>query len=459
MRSRWLDRDGIYEMALLLPSFLGDRRDIIRRVPLWWAHPCLLVLFVIIPVYGLCCLFADQSLSELGIPSNFITLEKGINGFLSLFVFACGSLAGAMFKTGGRPIDTISPVKLDHAILFTFLLSSVAYTVFFLPILSNLDALSQFLAGSSDVRFRRIFNQWPGVTSFMMAGNIALALFTARCLFHRRPVSQTLVFFFYATILASLIRAFLNSERLALIEAAFAISIAPAFFSGRRRVLKQYIPFIAIGGVFVLFSFFEYFRSWQFYKEHNTGGFGEFALVRFLGYYVTSINNGAGMLEHVGALGYPALSGAWFYKFPLFSLLGVDVNRPSPVSWFLQKYADPEFNNPGGMFVLLIDYGVGMGLVAMFVYGIVAGILYRSFAKGSLTGLILYPSWLAGISDLLRILYWAETRMFSVVLTAAILVIWLRGSRSWRPSSEGRALMRPPAAVGRTDHGLPPSTS
>jgi hypothetical protein len=412
-------------MISIFPKFVGLRALADRKHRLWWLHPVGLTLGVVLPVYVLCCIYADASLNWVGVP-NFITPSLAVLGGFSLLMFAAGGAFGASMGANWRTLETVPSERIDRVVLGTLLVALLAYMIFLAPLATHLDALRQFLGGSSDVRFRKLFNQLPGISSFMMAGDVGLSLVSARMvLFPSRP-SRLIMVIAYVVLGCTVLRSFLNSERLALIEAVFAISIAPTLWSPKRRQLKKFMPFIAVIGLFALFSTFEFFRSWQYYQS-SQGSFFDFALMRFLSYYVTSINNGAGMMTYISPVGAPALSGAWIYKFPLIEALDI-FHFDSPAEQFLEHYADPEFNNPGGMFVLMIDYGIAGGAVAMLVYGAIAGLLYKSFVNRGIVGMTLFPCWLAGIADLLRILYWAETRLFTVALTGIVIIVLLHAT-------------------------------
>ena len=270
--------------------------------------------------------------------------------------------------------------------------------------------------------FRYIFNQWPGVTSLMSFGNLGLMLYAVRRIFYRQPVPLLMTLIAVAILFSATLRAMLNSERLALIEAAFAVAIPYAAFKWRPSIWRTLMPVIGLSLLFILFSVFEYYRSWQYYKNF-TADLPTFLVSRFLSYFVTSINNGAGMMATIAPIGHPALSGAWLEKFPGLSSLGINWSAEDPVLGFLMRFGNPEFNNPGGMFVLTIDYGIPIGLSLMIVFGAFTGRIYRRFLHRDVFGLLLYPCWLVGVTDLLRIFYWTETRAFPLVVGAIAVAV------------------------------------
>ena len=82
----------------------------------------------------------------------------------------------------------------------------------------------------------------------------------------------------------------------------------------KRRTIARAIPVAGIALVIVTFAFFEYFRSWMFYRMHGEDSFPTFVLNRLAGYYATAINNGAVIVDHMtwpGRLPYDTLESFW----------------------------------------------------------------------------------------------------------------------------------------------------
>ncbi len=407
----------------------------IARTP-WWINPSRLVLFFVLPIYLLCGLLGQQTLFLQGV-KDYITLGIICIGGLSLLCFAVGAWGGSRLPANGVGLQRIPAFLLDQVIVGFGGITIAAYLVFFAPILWNMELLAEFLRGSSSIRFRYIFNQLPGITSFVGLGNLCVALYAARMIFYTKRIPIGIHVLIIFMLLCVFLRAFLNSERLALIEVLFALAIPFVSFRHKSSVFRWLAPFIGLIFLFLMFSVFEYFRSWQFYKDRGDYGLAAYMIYRFLAYFTTSINNGAGMMEFFAPLGYPALSGAWFYKFPLWSQLGIKLPTGAPIEFFLEQYANPEFNNPGGMFVLLVDFGMFFGCLGMIVCGVIAGNLFKRFRRATLLGVILFPSWLAGVSDLFRVLYWSETRVFPIVAGSLVAVFWIRASLGKLRRSKG----------------------
>ena len=105
-------------------------------------------------------------------------------------------------------------------------------------------------------------------------------------------------------------------------------------------------------------------------------------------------------------------------------------------SAFLDAYADPEFNNPSGLFPIVFDMGLPLALVYFFVFGAIAGFLYRGYVAGRLVSVLFYPIFFIAIMEVMRIPYLGESRTFTSTL-GGLLAYWLITKRTTKkkPSS------------------------
>jgi hypothetical protein len=227
-------------------------------------------------------------------------------------------------------------------------------------------------------------------------------------------------------VLLVTMRSFLGSERLALIEvlAVWGISSVGLRRGGRWTLTWQLAPLWAAVGVFVLFAAAEYFRSWGYYITQYSS-YGEFITARFFGYFATATNNGIGSYEIFGATGVPFRTAIWFYKFPIWGALGLSVEFPAATS-FLLRFANPEFSNPSGIFSPVNDFGILMGCAVWMTLGLFSGYLYFLFRNRLPMGVILYPSWVFGFFDIIRIFYWGDPRFLPALLFAIPVYLFVR---------------------------------
>jgi hypothetical protein len=264
----------------------------------------------------------------------------------------------------------------------------------------------------------------PGVTTLvqMEMGFVILGLILAFKFGFKRSV-----FRYYAPMLIVLVVAYLRSklwsERLAVMEIMIpAIVLCFRLASTERwklwqRVFTAAAPLAAPPLVFAFFSVAEYSRSWLSYYSQTQSSFLMFSFMRLTGYYVTALNNGAALVELMHHYSVPFHTLDWFWRFPIIKALFPYKAIANAEPWddyheLLTRLANPEFNNPSGVFVVRLDYGYTGGLFAWFAIGVVAMLLYRSFVKGKLAGLLLYPFFFIGLLESPRILYWPLSRCF-----------------------------------------------
>ena len=246
-------------------------------------------------------------------------------------------------------------------------------------------------------------------------------------------------------------RAVFLSERLSLIEVALPSVILTIRLIGFGRpgsVLRRFLliaPLLGIAGLYALFTFTEYFRSWTtFYEGRGEQSLFSFSLLRLLGYYVTALNNGAIEWHEHGALYFPYSTLDWLWNFPVvgrglkLSLGGT--NAPSEVrDALLTADGNLELSNPSGIFVVFTDLGVTGALFYFACFGCVAGLFYGSYRRGSIAGLFLYSILFTGMTEQVRIIYLTTGRVLPtwLLLIAAILIT--------RPALRLAASIRKPA--------------
>jgi hypothetical protein len=227
-------------------------------------------------------------------------------------------------------------------------------------------------------------------------------------------------------------RAVFLAERLALLELALPAAILWLCLRGqaiRRRWIVQLAPFAGVIGLYLLFTFSEYFRSWGYYASQGETSLLWFTLVRLCGYYVTSLNNGALLWHELGPLHFPYATLEWLWRFPVIGgplrdFCGGSDAPAATASVVVAEDGNPEFNNPTGIFVTFTDLGVPGALIFWVFFGCAVMLLYRACRRGSITGLFVYPFVFMGLTDQIRIFYLTGGRTFAawLFMIAAILV-------------------------------------
>ena len=404
-----------------------------RTIPPWWLSPSKLIIFFIVPIYAISCLYSRQILSDLNIQYNAITDETWEIGLLSILAFAFGSYLAErginVLRAASKPLYMPLP-KIERSLFWLSSISIMSYAIFLFPIISNIDLLAEFLRGSSEIRFRYILLRVPGITSLMQLSVVYCSLYFYAT-FNGYKIREKYRIALLVLIILTFTRAILFSERLALLEIIVSFAVTYSSFRMRSGVVRGILPFIGIVVLFFLFSVFEYFRSWQYYKYYYDT-FSGFITMRFFAYYVTSINNGAGILSNMAPLGFPYVSGSWFINFPIVQLLWPDFGRDDFLTVYLTRLGTPEFNNPGGIFVLLFEYGLPVGIFLMFLTGVITGAVFQNFRQQRTFSLLLYPIWFMGLLDIIRIYYWGETRFLPIFISCFAVATYMEGNNEDR---------------------------
>lgn len=255
-----------------------------------------------------------------------------------------------------------------------------------------------------------------------------------------------------AVAMLALLRALINSERLALMEVVVPAAVLMlglqafkgAFSSARARLALSLAPLAAPPLMIGLFAAFEFNRSWVSYYMHQGGALWEFASYRLAGYYATSINNGAMLLaDSQHALPLPYFTLRWLWEFPLLDrVLAYEAwTGVSLGAWFsglLAYEGNPEFNNPCGLVLPVLDYGLFGGMLFWLAAGVAVGMIYAWYRRGRLVGLLCYPLVYLGLLEVPRFLMWFDGRMlpqWAMLLGVVLLLaMWrARGATAAEP--------------------------
>jgi len=261
----------------------------------------------------------------------------------------------------------------------------------------------------------------PGITTLTQFG-MAAAVLAGILWFEPRHwrIRITLV----VILGVALVRSVLRAERLAFIEVfvPFFISLLPGLLEqyGHKRLLRAALwvtPIVAVAGLSAFFIIAESGRSYQAkVEEGNQHGVVEYGAIRLGGYYSTSLNNGAYLLQHLPRSRFPYFVFDWFWRFPgvkavlnPHAITGID---GAQVSNLLTADMNIEFNNPSGVFTYEHDFGP-VGILAMaFLTGSFSAWLYTRYQDGAAPGRLLYPMLVIGFLEISRIPYLTSGRVF-----------------------------------------------
>ena len=405
----------------------------------WWARPSRVVLFLLFPVFLLCGALDESAFALYKHSNKFFSGIAFLYGLLALMAFALASACFEPSTARSGSAQLVSAVAVDRALNLLIALVLGAYAIFMFPLLLKPQLVIEVLQGSPSAMYdlRELLNRIPGITSLVSLGSLIAAMVMLYSSLTEQPLPRRYRALFGLVVILCVMRAWLWSERLAVIEMGLATVIAlfaRASAGGRQGGIRPltFAPFAGVVALILVFGIGEYFRSWQFYRNVFPGTYTEFVLTRFSGYYATSLNNGAALFTLNDPVYFPTFTIEWFYRLPLWSLLGTAIeDRPFDVNdWmmFLEAYLNPEFNNPSGLYIPLFDFGTFVGIGVWGGLGLLSGYLCRAFAMGELPGMIIYPVWFTGVVEMLRIFYWGDQRFFPVMLAALFIVRYFRRS-------------------------------
>jgi hypothetical protein len=295
-----------------------------------------------------------------------------------------------------------------------------------------------------------------GVTTLTQLGIVCmvLAVLIGRVFGWRRVVFKCAI-----VLLLALVRALMNSERLAVMEllvpaiALFMqlIVLGSQRFQGRLWPLLKAAPVVGYTGLIGVFGASEYFRSWINFYQGGDLSFWQFVSLRLLGYYVTALNNGALLIQRIEPTGAPFLSLHVLWRAPLlggvmnalYPNLALASVETDPYMRYLTAEANPEFNNGGGFFLPIIDFGLAGALLYWVLAGVMCGILYRMFQQRRPAGLLLYPITFTSVIELSRIVYWAEGRVLLPMCVLTGIALACSYYNSHKPISANIAAKEP----------------
>lgn len=451
-----------------------------RNSGAWWLSPVAVSLMVATAAIALTASLSDDRFRALwGSP-------KSVTGAALLTMFS-GALALALAAAvvgGLRPLEP--PVRrwpgLSSATMERMRrTSSVLVTLTVVGYLGLLYLMARAGIGPGNVReaadygaalpLKDVVGTLPGLTTMTQFGIAAVIVSSVVLVqqFDKAEVAKICV-----VVGLAVPRAFLFSERLAVLELVVPMVVVPCFglaLNPRAARYVRLVPVVGVPGCITVFSTFEYFRSWEFYRgtQHS---FLRFSTERIAGYYATSVNNGYLKWTHMD---WPdRLPGAtidFLWTAPGISQLDL-YNRwtghlpgrngpPTDTDYdaLLSQLGNPEFNNSTGYAAPFLDYGLAGGIVYFLIVGLVAGLLYRGFREGRLLGLLLYPVVFTGLLELPRYIHWAQGRSFPawLALTAVAIILSRAGRTDPDPPMAApprRSAARALTAAGRYPGGF-----
>lgn len=411
----------------------------------WWLHPgwAAGVFVAILPIASASQI---QDAFQLWDVPRYIDFSLALVGVLSGLAFICAAVFAGGFRHNSQVSVTLTPgvVRQLHrlsVVMFAFAL--FGYFAWF--------GLS-FMRGATPADFLRVLSfedgavgglkdispPVAGITTFTQLGVVAAAIM----MFLRRSGCGTYSKHLGVLVGLALFRSFFYGERLALIEVVLPLIViafvvdSPAhrrkkWLPGNRRLPKSLAPIFMLPALWGLFALFEYSRSWLYYREVVNSSFAEYVSTRLLGYYTTTVNNGALYHQVLESQHHdPYFSFAFIWDAPgLGWLLGSpEIMGTGPRAWWsstLANLANPEFNNEGTFLITDADLGTPLSMVYWAVLGLAIGYAYNRARGGDIRFLIAYSALFVGLLEISRINYWTQGRFIPIFIGIVAVILTL----------------------------------
>ncbi len=421
--------------------------NLVEEEVAWWLHP-IAIFAGLTGVTGVASFLASPEtyLKMWGMP-KYVDSFTVLVIVASIVVFSAGVWLALTNQSGlSSKSEWRGTVSLSRALLLfnvSFWVCVMAYVVWAGLGISRgmgLAVLKSVFTTTDDYNLnvyslRTYLETVPGITTFTQLGAAAVVLGSLiGAGAGWKLVRRKLVILISLAVL----RAFIYSERLAFLELVIPLMVVrlaePASWKHSRalRTLVRIAPVLGIVIVYMVFTGFEYIRSWTIYYSSRESSLLLFGFWRLIGYYVTSFNNTAYLIySFPHSLRAPYWTLHFLWEFPvlntyvinLFNWVHMDYNSYMAL---LARGANPEFNNPGGLLQPVADFGVLGGLAYWAVMGLVSGYLYSLYIRKHPLGMCLYPICYLTFTELPRYIYWTEGRAFPalayLLLSAAVLL-------------------------------------
>jgi len=365
---------------------------------------------------------------------------------VSLLIFGFGSAVGASFssKTLNRAPTTNESQTTYVQIWYIrigLLVSIFAYLLWFGLTLKRAGGIAPLIVSMVIDPFyvkSDLMKTVPGVTTLTQVAVMAIPL--ALCSGKMTWLDRGLI----CTVIAlAAVRSFFYSERLALLE----VVVPALFLLATRQKVRRVVVLAGLSGVatsvLAIFILLESSRSFVYKGITTFWGLVEAGMVRFVGYYVTSINN-ANLLVEKLSFDTPLYSVlSWVWSFPGVGNLYQWITGLGPINFadsLAERGLNPEFNTSTAIGSWVSDFGiVGAPIVVVF-FGMISGMLHRLSPKSELVA-PLYAVWIVGLLEFMRIPYFTGTRMFPAFLffAGALMLARANAKRVYSQQHAGKA--------------------
>jgi len=392
----------------------------------WWCSPAGITLGFLIPTIGLIAMAGESQSSMLTVRGvRFLDLESMLLGMLMLVPIALGGWVGAQVQSSRAQLGDTDSRPWDRTALVMGSIALLGYSFLLKEFLLSPALLWGTLTGAVKLS-RQELGGSAGVSSLVNMAQVFFAIYAFRLVDGTaRPIPRGMHLLIGMLATMTMFRVYVFSERLSMMEISVPFGLAmgrwlSAQRSPRWAVLRNLGPFAALPVVILYFGVAEYARSWSSATYQGKTSFWEFAIGRFISYYVTSLNNGAGVVATTPEPTWKyEHTLEWLHRAPFglgarFSeYIGFNAEAKSSFIWYLRVYGDPEFNSNSGLFVPMADLGVFGALLYMLAIGLVGGLSFRAYRAGRLGGVLFLPLLFITFLEVFRYPFLAQPRAFT----------------------------------------------
>lgn len=392
---------------------------------IWWMNPIYIIVFLHLPILTTAYYLEPKWYKFTASQLKYIDTQYYIYGIIGfIFLIAGIKISESIPLSKHNASNIINTRRLDlvfNAMLYLYI---CANTILFYEFIKNPQYFLMIANAEVEQGYGRELAQTiPGITTLSQLG-ICLSIICSYKISLDIDKNKYLKIMFLIVII-SLVRAFVRSERLALIEVLVVFSLPYFLYNSKFRKIIRIIPLIAIPGLVLIFSISEYFRSWIHYYNKRYEYFSDFIFDRFSSYFMIAQNSAVSYLKHIEINDYPWLTNQWLFKFPGINYLN-DLYRSGYENYmlFLRIHLDPQYNNYAPIYAIYTDFGLVIGMLILLILGILTGHFHRTFQNQNGIGLFIYPAWFIGVLELSRTFSWGSSRFFIVFISFFIIYLF-----------------------------------
>lgn len=391
---------------------------IIDKKNVYWLNPKLLYfiwILLVIYTYNI----SNKNIETLFDTLNYVTIGNVFVYIIFFIVFCLGCNFASRSEYNTYDIDEYKELKTYKLLFIIYLLSNFVWYIniymtygasIVLGLLGNLTGYYEM--------FKDDGGRISGITTFTEIGIVTAPY--GMYLF-KKTKNKKIYLSLIIILCLNTIRSFIFAERIAILEVLLPMLIIwLSFYNGKYNKSFKFVPIFSILFLFVFFGIFEYFRSWMYYRNVYDGTFIQFVIDRvIIGYYSISINNECLFLNKSVCCYFPSRILEWLWMLPGFS--GFSENFTSKMNYdLLADYANPEFNNIGGLLACYSDLGF-LGVVPQFIFGYYVYKSYIGYLNGHYLYSLVFSISVYAILELPRYFFWGSKRAFFVFVGLFII--------------------------------------